>query len=57
MPAVLHLAGERAWWLPRWLDRMVPRVDIEGDHLDHRDPLDPLDPLGGSSAHPPVSIA
>ncbi|MBK8758319.1 MAG: MMPL family transporter [Actinomycetales bacterium] len=51
MPAVLHLAGERAWWLPRWLDRMVPRVDIEGDRLDHRDPL------GGSPAHQPVSIA
>lgn len=33
MPAVLHLAGERAWWLPRWLDRVLPRVDIEGDHL------------------------
>ena len=29
MPAVLHLAGERAWWLPRSLDRVLPRVDIE----------------------------
>lgn len=33
MPAVLHLAGERAWWLPRSLDRVLPRVDIEGDRL------------------------
>ncbi|MCE1179898.1 MAG: MMPL family transporter [Micrococcales bacterium] len=33
MPALLHLAGERAWWLPRWLDRLLPRVDIEGDRL------------------------
>ena len=33
MPAVLHLAGERAWWLPRALDRVLPRVDIEGDRL------------------------
>ena len=48
MPAVLHLAGERAWWLPRWLDRVVPRVDIEGDHLDR---------VGGSPAGQPHSIA
>ena len=27
------LAGERAWWLPRALDRVLPRVDIEGDRL------------------------
>ena len=33
MPALLHIAGERAWWLPRWLDRVLPRVDIEGDRL------------------------
>ena len=47
MPAVLHLAGERAWWLPRWLDRVVPRVDIEGDHLDR---------VGGSPAGQPHSV-
>ncbi len=26
VPAVLHLVGERAWWLPRWADRMLPDV-------------------------------
>lgn len=36
MPALLHLAGERAWWVPRWLDRILPRVDIEGDRLRRR---------------------
>lgn len=36
MPALLHIAGERAWWLPRWLDRILPRVDIEGDRLRER---------------------
>lgn len=34
VPAVLHLAGERAWWLPRWLTRVLPEVDVEGSHLD-----------------------
>lgn len=33
VPAVLALLGERAWWLPRWLDRVVPKVDIEGSNL------------------------
>jgi RND superfamily putative drug exporter len=29
-PAALMLLGERAWWFPRWLDRIVPRVSLEG---------------------------
>lgn len=33
MPAALHLAGRAAWWLPRWLDRLLPRVDVEGAAL------------------------
>lgn len=33
-PAVLHLAGEGAWWLPRWLDRILPNVDVEGSALE-----------------------
>ncbi|MGW9133267.1 MMPL family transporter [Streptomyces sp. NPDC055681] len=37
VPAVLALLGHRAWWLPRWLDRMLPRVDIEGEALAHGD--------------------
>ncbi|MFE4697533.1 MMPL family transporter [Streptomyces sp. NPDC056738] len=37
VPAVLALLGHRAWWLPRWLDRMLPRVDIEGEALTRHD--------------------
>ncbi|MFJ8492439.1 MMPL family transporter [Streptomyces sp. NPDC094038] len=33
VPAVLALLGDRAWWLPTWLDRLLPRVDIEGEAL------------------------
>ncbi|MFJ3775756.1 MMPL family transporter [Streptomyces sp. NPDC090075] len=33
VPAVLALLGDRAWWLPKWLDRLLPRVDIEGEAL------------------------
>jgi RND superfamily putative drug exporter len=29
VPAVLELLGDRSWWLPRWLDRALPRVPVE----------------------------
>src|SRR3954452_4261038 len=29
-PAVVTLLGDRAWWLPAWLDRLLPRVALEG---------------------------
>ncbi len=35
VPAVMMLLGERAWWLPRWLDRRLPTFDVEGESL-HR---------------------
>jgi RND superfamily putative drug exporter len=31
VPAVMVLLGERAWWLPRWLDRILPHLSIEGE--------------------------
>jgi RND superfamily putative drug exporter len=33
VPAVLALLGERAWWLPKWLDRALPSFDVEGEGL------------------------
>src|SRR5690606_2689179 len=33
VPAVLALLGERAWWMPRWLDRVLPSFDVEGEGL------------------------
>ena len=33
IPAVMAWAGERAWWLPAWLDRILPNLDVEGDKL------------------------
>ena len=34
IPAVMSLMGARAWWLPKWLDRVIPNVDIEGAALE-----------------------
>jgi putative drug exporter of the RND superfamily len=31
VPAVMVLLGDRAWWLPGWMDRLLPRVSIEGE--------------------------
>lgn len=31
VPAVMTLLGRAAWWSPRWLDRILPRVDAEGE--------------------------
>ncbi|MBR8642091.1 MMPL family transporter [Streptomyces tuirus] len=33
VPAVLALLGRKAWWLPKWLDRALPNVDVEGEAL------------------------
>nr|BFE29783.1 hypothetical protein GCM10010200_020340 [Actinomadura rugatobispora] len=33
VPALMTLMGRTAWWLPRWLDRLLPGIDIEGDSL------------------------
>lgn len=33
IPAVIAMMGERAWWLPKWLDKIIPNVDIEGEAI------------------------
>ncbi|NKQ56563.1 MMPL family transporter [Amycolatopsis sp. K13G38] len=36
VPAVMSLLGKGAWWLPKWLDRVLPDIDVEGSRLAHR---------------------
>lgn len=31
VPAVMQLLGSSAWWLPKWLDRLLPHIAIEGE--------------------------
>ncbi len=33
IPALLFIFGDAAWWMPKWLDRIVPKVDVEGETL------------------------
>jgi RND superfamily putative drug exporter len=44
LPAVLHIVGARTWELPAWLDRLLPRVNIEGTV--------PVPPTGGDGGPP-----
>jgi len=36
VPAVMTLLGNAAWWLPKWLDKIIPHVSIEGDNTTKR---------------------
>ena len=51
IPAVLYLLGEKAWWLPAWLDRILPNVDVEGASLERDSvPVAPTDDLDNERA-------
>ncbi|MDI3240599.1 MMPL family transporter [Arthrobacter sp. AL08] len=52
VPAVMYLLGEKAWWLPRWLDRILPDVDVEGAKLrkPNADAGDPVAESAGTAA-------
>ncbi|MEU5303529.1 MMPL family transporter [Streptomyces noursei] len=45
IPAAMALAKDKAWWLPAWLDRILPDLDVEGEKLARR--------LSSSHAKPP----
>ena len=34
VPATMRLLGRAAWWLPKWLDRLLPDLDVEGAKLE-----------------------
>ncbi len=47
VPATMRLLGERAWWLPGWLDRILPRVVLEREAPEvNPEPERPLVPVG-----------
>ncbi|MGG7307575.1 MMPL family transporter [Curtobacterium sp. AB451] len=71
IPAAMHLLGESAWWFPKWLDRIVPDVDVEGAKLERSHPTGgresthtgshalPVEPDANAheSGHPPAHRA
>ncbi|MGP6173761.1 MMPL family transporter [Corynebacterium sp. A21] len=37
IPATMFLLGDKAWWLPKWLEKILPNVDVEGEALTDLD--------------------
>jgi RND superfamily putative drug exporter len=52
VPAALALLGRAAWWLPSWLNRILPNVDVEGEQLRRLDA--PADPASSRTPTPAV---
>jgi RND superfamily putative drug exporter len=38
VPATMELLGDRNWWIPKWLDKILPRVNVEGHHEPEPEP-------------------
>ena len=36
VPAIMSLVGDKAWWIPKWLDKILPNVDVEGSSLERK---------------------
>jgi RND superfamily putative drug exporter len=37
VPATMELLGDRNWWLPAWLDRLLPRINVDGHEANDDD--------------------
>lgn len=35
VPATMELLGDRNWWLPAWINKLLPKIDVEGHHHTH----------------------
>ncbi|GEL99441.1 MMPL family transporter [Cellulomonas terrae] len=51
IPAAMALLGRSAWWIPRWLDRIIPNVDIEGAALERAGSHAAASPVDEPPAH------
>jgi RND superfamily putative drug exporter len=54
VPATMELLGDRNWWIPKWLDRILPKIDVEGHHREHLDVPPP--PPGAAPEEEPEEI-
>jgi len=41
VPSTMELLGDKNWWMPAWLDRIVPTLDVEGSHAHPEAPIEP----------------
>ena len=52
LPGLMHALGDRAWWLPGWLERLIPNVDVEGAALERKHPHVASEPLEEPHGNP-----
>jgi len=55
VPAAMSLLGDRAWWLPAWLERRLPMIDIDG-RTDDDDPQPVAEPVPAVAEPEPVLV-
>ncbi|MGO1318681.1 MAG: MMPL family transporter [Galactobacter sp.] len=55
IPSVMTLLGKSAWWLPKWLDKIIPNVDIEGEKLTQQHTHSREELAAGDSAANPTA--
>jgi RND superfamily putative drug exporter len=51
-PAVVTLLGDKAWWIPGWMDKVLPNVSLEGHLIANKDPKGT--PLAPELAEDPI---
>ncbi len=59
VPATMELLGEANWWFPKWLDRIVPQLDVEGAHdevIDLDAPAPPVTTTAGAATDTPAQV-
>ena len=58
VPAIMHRIGAANWWLPRWLDRVLPHLSVEGDESlrDAQPQTTSAAPLVGPAHNEPVTV-
>ena len=55
VPSIMSLLGSHAWWMPRWLEPVVPQLQLEGSPAEQRPRPSPRSPaLHGHPAEPPA---
>jgi RND superfamily putative drug exporter len=37
VPATMELLGNKNWWIPKWIDRILPKIHVEGHAHQHED--------------------
>ena len=57
VPSIMEILGDANWWFPKWLDRVLPRVDVEGHSgvEAHHEPLPGALPATTGASGPPRS--